>query len=383
MSAIEKEPGDETASYLEAAHRVLAFTSMHCHMRGVAAAMYNNITMFSKEHAPLDEFVVPGFESHPPTEKIQKMLDELLKAIMPVQEIFSLLTTVGWLAERGYPPEQLASWEASCAEWYEKKQGLYGFADLYDRFKWTSVRLGRPFVFLLAAYALSPPPRIPGNIQDISELARTVADVAAEDPLYSPVLRLTRVMSVVEHCPYVDFRTWELEEKDKYLRDQLSTRYGVVQKRSLLARQCFPGQDDCYLYRMYLRLDQDKDGFRRDFLEFWLGLCGEWHSSTRAGLRGVVDPPPDETILPACTPTYYSLGNKIMGTRERPARDPRFLFVEYIRQQLVSGRGLECPLFTSCDRNRESCPFAGPLRQLWLRSRPGLTCLFWSKPSCL
>ncbi|MGA2916588.1 MAG: hypothetical protein ABSE89_11240 [Sedimentisphaerales bacterium] len=369
---------DEIFSH-EINHRLLAFNPMHCYMRIFASLVYQKMIFLVTSDQGNKKLNVPEyFINEPKLKSCKTIIDSLSKAIEPIQEVSGLCGLKNTFKKMGYPIEELETWEKESIVYSEKRLGIAGFRELSTRFKRVIERLGDwKYVMGVSLYSLSSPLCWP-ETQDLDVLVNTIGEAVLNDPIFSPRLRLEHLLSIVEECPYIDFPRWAPEEKDIYIRTQLAKRYDHLVKRPFNSAACTPGTDQCYLHLLEKVLD--KNLLRCELLKLWQYMCECWQVSMRDGI--IAEEDSHKKVQPAAWPSFIWINDDHRYYHsEMDEVKISLLFVESMRQQLLTGQGLYCPTDGYCAGFPE-CDIFKTLKSLWNKTRVSPDNKRWFNPQC-
>ena len=414
----------------EEPHHFLASTPTVDFMRQVVGKLHDFIAIIAdmsgerRPPGPGDEaphlLDVPLFRQSGVLRLMKRLLDHVHQSTQLVQEAFALEHCIYRLGRMTRASDHFA--REIDIEAFESKAvaqtGIKDFADVYHRYK-DVARKSEMLVDWIAIYALSGPSphfswseelaqarKNPGKLDEFAVVLGGLKGVSTGEAFNSwdsPLERFYRILAVAEQMPRITRKKREVDEAVEYLRDSLKDY-----KESVF-RYLLPPEN------LEVPLFGGLTGLGRAVIDWGRTL---WTRSPReygfARMKGESDVPPlklgpeemNGRSLRALTPPFYlehhedlkkdtyRLHELIRGKiTEEPL--PLILQMEFLREQLFTGKGLVClydmfdgvthPKRPKSPRDREWWHWQ-MLTSLWDRTRlsdnPDPE-WYWTPPSCI
>lgn len=398
----------------EQIHELFSGTQSFCWMRIFLDYAYRVITLLINKKTNKDkQLLVPSLECYSYTSKsnflpkIQSRIFNLYQSNGCIFELFSLLLSLLWFsnldtANNKIGPKYLGKDFRKWLDWEKEadvRVSLYesrfkGFYQLWGQVKKAYFTIGYEKLFIIMRYALN-----------------ATCDATGCYPGISPRQRLGNALELVNEAK-IDLKKMSLK---KFKNDL---------KKLLLGEEYPPFFDECPKklcvpentrkireeLDMIIPIDLQPGKFTESLI--W-DLCSRCKQS-RQIKTGTIEALLIETF-PQAKEGYYHTeivhGNHIYQASKTSPKvkiksklhrliSPNMVFLEAIRQQLLMGDGLRCPMHISqCESDRHyqgECPFRQDLKQLWehtevspswkkVKSKPTRKQgeIRWGKPFCL
>ena len=396
LIVIEKTAGNtmiDRVLSLEAAHKYVAFTPMHCYMRAISLRLYERIIEISHQHGLVSGSPVETPWCTAADQVLLHLLDLLTTAIAPVQEVYSLSCLVNNLKADGVSSQEISDIEAKYASYEEHncRIPIPNFVDLYRRFRLALEYMGPNYGAALCVFALScplpyqfcpinascgrggevlsvgPGPRVahfgdarlkkPAHYTTFEEFSL----FESNDVRFRPRARLEYLLSAIEASAAVGTKPGTIQELDESLGKYLENRHGWLLRRGLFAKPCKCGKDCCFLNAIVQTLSPESTGHR--VCSLWMNMCRRWEAGDAAADTMPWTPSVEKERLRGAYPSQIRVKGEWRAYKEHDDLD-LLLFLEGNRQQMSARTELRCQCEEICELNPLECNFLPVLQHL-------------------